>query len=134
MRDINKIIVHCSATRPEQTIGASEIRKWHKERGWRDIGYHYVIRRSGILESGRSESEVGAHVKGHNDDSIGICLIGGINDNGAPDANYSYDQYVTLYRLLCELLDRYKSATLHGHYEFSSKACPCFDVRAFYYG
>ena len=82
MRQIDHIIVHCSYTPPSMDIGAETIREWHtlpkpKGRGWSDIGYHWVIRRNGTVEAGRSEERAGAHAKGYNQDSIGICLIGG---------------------------------------------------------
>ena len=64
MRDINLLVVHCSATQAGLDVGAAEIRKWHVGQGWKDIGYHYVIRRSGAIEPGRPESEVGAHAQG----------------------------------------------------------------------
>ena len=82
MRDINQIIVHCSATPPSMIVGADDIRKWHKARGWSDIGYHYVIKRNGVTEKGRDITRVGAHAKGHNEDSLGVVLIGGIDEDG----------------------------------------------------
>jgi hypothetical protein len=77
----NWIVLHCSATRASQVnIGAKDIRRWHKDKGWADIGYHYVIKRDGTLEKGRALDAVGAHVEGHNSDSVGVCLVGGLND------------------------------------------------------
>lgn len=116
-------------------IGADEIRHWHVEQnGWDDIGYHYVIRRNGSVERGRDESIVGAHEKNNNRDSIGICLVGGKRKDGKSDSNFTADQYIALRALLADLLYRYKGAELHGHRDFSPKDCPCFDIRAFYYG
>lgn len=130
------IVVHCSATKPDMDIGASEIREWHKDRGFKDIGYHFVIRRSGTIERGREESESGAHVEGWNGVSIGICLVGGMNPDGSSGANYTMQQYNALKSLLCILLKKYEGSELRGHRDFKGvmKDCPCFDVRTWYTG
>src|SRR5690606_114532 len=78
-RFINLLVIHCAATTPLMDIGAKEIDVWHKQRGWSKIGYHFVIRRNGVIEKGRDISEVGAHVEGYNKNSIGICMVGGID-------------------------------------------------------
>ena len=80
---VNYITIHCSATRAEQNITEEDIRKWHLDRGWSDIGYHCVIRRNGMIEFGRPLDVCGAHVKGYNHNSIGICLVGGIDRKGS---------------------------------------------------
>lgn len=131
MRDINKIIIHCAATRPSTNVGAKEIRQWHvKDNGWSDIGYHGVIRRDGTLESGRSLDTPGAHTSGHNKDSIGICLVGGVKEDGkTPEANFTPEQWATLRRVVLDLRKKHPSATIHGHNEFAAKACPSFDVQ-----
>ena len=130
MRKINWLVVHTAATRPSMDIGAKEIRRWHKAKGWSDIGYHYVIRRDGTLEKGRPESVVGAHVRNHNSDSLGITLVGGVNENLEPENNYTKAQWVTLEKLLKELSIKYPSARVKGHRDFPGvhKACPCFDA------
>lgn len=128
MRFINKIIVHCSYTRPSQDIGVEDIRHWHvEENGWRDIGYHYVIRRDGSVETGRPITQAGAHTRGQNSSSIGICLVGGMSDDGMPDANFTVQQYQSL-KSLIEF--KHPNLAIFGHRDFSSKPCPCFDVRA----
>lgn len=132
MRTINKLIIHCSATKPDMDIGAEEIRRWHKGKGWRDIGYHYVIRRDGTVEDGRALEDEGAHTLGHNKASIGICLVGGIGDNLKPDANFTHLQYVELYNLVDYLRAKYPDVAIHGHRDFARKACPCFDVHEFF--
>lgn len=130
MRAINQLFVHCSATKPTQDIGAKEIREWHvKGNGWKDIGYHFVIRRNGVVEDGRPVEQVGAHVAGHNANSIGICLVGGIDAAGKPEANFTPEQWKTMPRLLRILKAQYPKATIHGHNEFAAKACPSFDVQ-----
>lgn len=128
MRDITKIIIHCSATPTDMDIGAEEIRGWHLARGWKDIGYHYVIRRDGTLEEGRPLEEHGAHTLGFNIGSIGICLVG-----GEDRFDFTLDQMDVLVDLVEELEEKFPDATVHGHNEFSSKACPQFDVAAFFH-
>ena len=136
MRKIDTIIIHCSATRPSQKCNARIIDSWHKKRGWKSIGYHYVIDRAGYLEKGRKEEEIGAHAQGHNGTSIGICLIGGLQEkSGAPypktslpEEVFTASQLDTLRRLCTELRRRYRTARIIGHNQISAKACPCFDV------
>jgi len=130
------IVVHCSATRPKTDIGVDEIRQMHLARGFKDIGYHFVIRRSGTIERGREEDEIGAHVEGWNAASIGICLVGGVNDDMKPEANYTPEQMNALKSLLCIMLKKYPSSELRGHRDFKGvmKACPCFDVRSWFSG
>jgi N-acetylmuramoyl-L-alanine amidase len=130
MREIRRIIIHCAATRPEQDVGVAEIDRWHRERGWNGIGYHYVIRRNGLVETGRSEERMGAHVRGHNADSIGVCLAGGHGSSAddAPEDHYTPEQLRALPRLIGEIQGRYPGATVHGHNEYAAKACPGFRV------
>jgi len=128
-RGIDKIILHCSATKPDHDIGADEIRRWHKARGWSDIGYHYVIRRDGSLEPGRDEARVGAHTQGYNQGSIGVCVVGGTSLAGDPLYNFTAGQMVRLKALVRELMARFPEARIHGHNEFADKACPTFDVQ-----
>lgn len=132
-REINEIIVHCSATPPSMDIGADTIREWHTDKGWIDIGYHFVIRRNGVVETGRDLDVAGAHAKGHNSRSIGICLIGGVkeSDRKTPDANFTFSQYESLAMLIGELRGKIQSiAKVSGHRDYAAKACPCFDVNA----
>ena len=128
-RTITKIILHCAATMPSMDIGVKEITKWHKARGFRTIGYHDVIRRNGTLEYGRDLNKIGAHVRGHNVGSIGICMAGGVDKFNDPEDNFTEAQWKTL-RLLLEYYDtQFPKATIHGHNEFANKACPSFDVQ-----
>jgi len=131
MREISLIIIHCSATPPTMDIGADEIRKWHTGKGWSDIGYHYVIRRDGVCEDGRAEKRAGAHVKGFNSNSIGVCMIGGVDAEGNSESNFTAIQWDVLEPLICILSERYPDARITGHNdpEFNSgKDCPCFNV------
>lgn len=143
MRTIRGIVVHCSATRPSMDIGAAEIRAWHtdpppKGNGWADIGYHHVIRRNGIIEMGRPIEQVGAHVAGHNAGTVGICLVGGVDDLGHPVNNFGPSQF----EALAVLIDAGQALAhdlahgpawpvpwVKGHRDlFAGKACPSFDV------
>ena len=138
MRPIEKLIVHCAATKPSMNIGATEIRQWHLANGWSDIGYNYVIRRDGLIENGRDldrdgnvDEEVGAHAKGFNANSIGICLVGGLNASGQPAPEFTEAQFTALNGLLAGLRIRYPGAEVLGHRDLPgvAKACPSFDVR-----
>lgn len=136
MRKINKIIVHCSATQEGRDVATEEIRRWHLSRGWRDIGYHYVVQRDGTVEEGRPIEMSGAHTKGHNFDSIGVCYIGGVesekkNGKWIPKDTRTDEQKEALVDLLCQLKDTY-GGTIYGHNNFSSKSCPCFDAKEEY--
>lgn len=125
----NAIFVHCTATKPHQDIGVREVRQWHKEQGWLDVGYHFIIRKDGTVEPGRDESAVGSHAKGHNHNSIGVCLVGGINDKGDFEANFTPQQMQSLRTLLTELMEKYPSALLKAHHDVAPKACPSFDLQ-----
>jgi N-acetylmuramoyl-L-alanine amidase len=130
-RPIDKLIIHCSATKPSMDIGVKEIRQWHtKGNGWSDIGYHYVIRRDGTVETGRPINLVGAHVAGHNTGSHGVCLVGGIDNEGEAEANFTKEQWDQLGRVVRAFKAEYPHATVHGHNEYDAgKACPSFDVQ-----
>lgn len=125
------IAVHASATQPKMDVGVKEIRQWHRAQGWTDIGYHYVIRRDGTLEVGRPEDVVGAHVSGFNSNSIGICLVGGVDSKLKAEDNFTAAQYAELALLLRKLKAKYPNAIIQGHRDFPKvkKDCPCFDVR-----
>lgn len=133
MRAINEIIVHCSATPPSMDIGAAEIREWHMAKGWADIGYHYVVRRNGQLEEGRPIERAGAHAKGRNANSIGICLVGGVDADGNPADNFRGSQKTKLRVLIRDLRRQFPAIrSVIGHRDVPgvAKACPSFDVRA----
>lgn len=123
------IFIHCSATPPTMDIGALKIDEWHRKRNWRCIGYHFVIRRTGVIEIGRPLSEVGAHVRGWNSKSVGLCMVGGIDRAGQPENNFTEDQWQTLNALLFTLEAIYPGAEIKGHNEVAAKACPSFHVQ-----
>jgi Negative regulator of beta-lactamase expression len=129
MRTINKIILHCSATKEGQFFTVSDIDRWHKQRGWKGIGYHYVILQDGTVQIGRPESEIGAHTVGQNLHSIGICYIGGLDLTGGPKDTRTAQQRIALKKLVSDLRKKYPASSVHAHNEFADKACPCFDVK-----
>jgi N-acetylmuramoyl-L-alanine amidase len=130
VRRIQALVVHCAATKPSQDIGRKEIDRWHRDRGFAEIGYHYIIRRSGEVEKGRPDEKPGAHVAGHNHNTLGICLIGGLNEAGRPAPDYTQAQWAALRKLVQELLLAHPGAEVKGHRDFPgvNKACPSFDV------
>ncbi|ABC29661.1 Negative regulator of beta-lactamase expression [Hahella chejuensis KCTC 2396] len=129
------VVVHCSATPASMDVDAETIRTWHKDKGWSDIGYHLVIKRDGTVQNGRDLMSVGAHVRGHNGDSVGVCLIGGVDDEEVPEDNFTEAQKNALRTVLAGLLARFPGSELRGHRDFPGvhKACPSFDVRAWYF-
>ena len=128
MRKIDKIIIHCSATREGVNVTPSQIKEWHLARGFKTIGYHFVITLDGRVHVGRPLSQIGAHCKGYNKHSIGVCYIGGLDINGKSKDTRTSAQNSTLKRLVGALKQSYPNATIHGHNEFANKDCPCFDV------
>lgn len=134
MRAINKIVVHCSATREGQDISTDTIRGWHvNQNGWSDIGYHYVVELDGKLVVGRDIAKVGSHTKGHNADSIGICYVGGVESDGTtPKDTRTDSQKLSLLNLITVLKSMYPNAKVYGHRDFSTKACPSFDAKKEY--
>jgi N-acetyl-anhydromuramyl-L-alanine amidase AmpD len=143
MRKINKIILHCSATKEGQHFTTADIERWHKQRGFRMIGYHFVIYLDGSVHKGRDISEMGAHVTGQNSDSIGICYIGGLDSNGKAKDTRTDAQKTALVKLVADLKRQFPEVTVLGHRDYSPdrngdgiidewewlKECPCFDVR-----
>ena len=129
MRKINQIIVHCSATPEGKDFTVQQIDAWHRQRGFRCIGYHYVIYRDGSVHRGRPEDRVGTHCTGHNAHSIGVCYIGGCASDGKTPKDTRTDaQRVALVELLRQLKAKYTVAAIHGHRDFANKACPSFDA------
>lgn len=145
MRHLDKIIIHCSATKEGKDFHAADIEQWHKQQGFgfstpsgiknpanfAHIGYHYVIDLDGFIEYGRPLELQGAHCKGQNTSSIGICYIGGLDSEGNPKNTMTEDQERSLVALIHQLLQIYPNLSVHGHNEFAAKACPCFDVQKF---
>lgn len=146
MRQIKEIIIHCSATKEGQEISVDTIREWHLRRGFIDIGYHYVIGLDGVIFDGRPIEEEGAHCKGHNDNSVGICYVGGLDNLGDPKDTRTEAQKKTLEKLIKELCEVYPVESIKGHRDYSTdlngdgvisknewmKSCPCFDAEPEY--
>ena len=121
MREIKKLIVHCSGTPDNREVTVDEIRQWHLKRGWSDIGYHYLVCRDGTIRPGRRATRIGAHCKGQNKDSIGVCLIG--RDTFT---NKQLDSLQKLYDILKNIFE----IQIYGHKDFTNKkTCPNFNVK-----
>lgn len=132
-RTINEIIVHCSATKEGQDFTVADITKWHKQRGFTTIGYHYVVYRDGSVHVGRDVNVSGAHCTGHNSHSIGVCYIGGLSAmSGTPKDTRTPAQKASMLKLLKELRTLYPKAQIRGHRDFANKACPSFDATTEY--
>ena len=132
-RDIKEIIVHCAATPEGKDFTVAQIKQWHLQRGFTDIGYHYVVYRDGSIHTGRPESKSGTHCTGHNAISIGVCYIGGMDaTNKNPKDTRTPAQKASLLKLLKELKAKYPKAKIFGHRNFANKACPSFDAKAEY--
>lgn len=133
MRAIKKIIVHCADTPEGRDDRAADIKRWHtEERGWSDIGYHYVVDLDGTIEPGRPIEKAGAHCTGHNADSIGLCYIGGCDKKMQPKDTRTDAQKASLLLLLKYLVAKYPGVTIYGHRDFANKSCPSFDAKTEY--
>lgn len=131
MAKITHIVLHYSATYEDQNLTVKDIDKMHKARGWKGVGYHWVIRRDGVIEQGRPESQVGAHVGGQNTGKIGICCIGGLNRKTGPNLgvdNRTPAQIKSQIKLIRECLKRYPGAKVVGHRDLAPTQCPGFDA------
>lgn len=130
MRVIRKIIIHCSATPEGRHTTVDDIRRWHLQRGFSDIGYHFVIYLDGSIHVGRPEGQNGAHCLGQNADSIGVCYVGGMDrNNKIPKDTRTPAQKAAMKRLVEGLRQKYRKAEVYGHRDFAAKACPCFDAK-----
>ena len=135
MRKIDTIVVHCTATPEGRAVSVADITRWHKEKGWATIGYHWVVGLNGEVWPGRPEAQIGAHAVGANQSSIGIVYAGGL-DKLAKNAKDTRTpaQKAALLRILKELKARYPGAKVIGHRDVpeTKKACPSFDAKAEY--
>ena len=133
MRKIEYIIVHCTATPEGREVSAAEVTRWHIQRGFRTIGYHYLIGLNGGVEIGRQEEEIGAHAKSYNTKSIGVCYVGGTDDRGRAKDTRTPQQKESLLQLLKALKKKYPDATIIGHRDVANKACPSFEAKQEYH-
>ena len=135
-RDIRYLVLHCSATKLSNDFTVSKLRATHVNgNGWSDIGYHYYVTKDGKVHTCRPEDKVGAHVKGFNQKSIGICYEGGLLEDGTPADTRTAEQIRSLHFLLKDLIRKYPEAEIVGHRDllkYRTKACPCFDARKYY--
>ena len=144
MKPFEAIIIHCTATKEGVDIRAKDVDRWHKEQGWRMIGYNYLIDLDGTVEIGRPLTMVGAHCKGWNDRSIGVCYVGGLDKQGKSKDTRTVAQKMAMHKLVDELLDKYPTIVkIMGHRDTSPdlngdgtitpnewiKTCPCFEVK-----
>lgn len=135
VRAVNELVWHCTADKEGVDNTVENIRRFHmakppKGRGWSDIGYHFVVYRDGSIHSGRPLGEPGAHVEGNNSDTIGCAYVGGVDKHGAPKDTRTAQQRVAMRILTNAIVSDYRIKTISGHNQYSSKACPSFDVRS----
>lgn len=129
MRELNEIIIHSTATPKGMNVGAKNIDFWHKNRGFDCIGYHYVVKLSGVIEKGRPDEIAGAHCKYRNAKSIGVCYVGGVGTNGEPQDTRTQAQKFALENLLKELLKKYPTIKkITSHCDYHDTACPSFNA------
>lgn len=142
-RQIDAIVLHCTATLAHMDFRAADIRAMHLRRGFSDIGYHWLIRLDGDVEQGRDEGVAGAHVAGFNARTIGVVYVGGLrSSDGKPKDTRNPAQIASMTQLLREIIARYPHAVILGHRDLSPdldkdgkvepqewmKFCPCFDA------
>ena len=132
-RRIDLIVIHCSATRADRSYSVDDCRRDHLARGFANIGYHYYITRDGVVHAGRPLYQEGAHVRGFNKFSIGICYEGGLDSNGRPADTRTPQQRICLELLIRRLKTDYPLAKIVGHHDLNPKKdCPCFKVNNLY--
>ena len=127
-RQIDLIVVHCTATKPSADVHVAAVDRWHRQRGFAGIGYHFLITLDGSIEAGRPLEQVGAHCLGHNAHSVGVAYVGGLDANGRPADTRTAAQKQALVELLQRLRQFFPQAEIAPHRRFAAKACPCFDV------
>lgn len=133
MRDIHEIIVHCTATPEGRYVDVPMVRQWHKDRGFNDIGYHFLIGLEGEIWTGRPTEKTGAHVKGHNTGTIGIAYVGGVDSKLQPKDTRTERQKAALLEIIKGQLKRFPAIEkISGHRDYAAKACPSFDATAEY--
>lgn len=132
MRAIDMIIIHCTATPAGRDVTVADVDRWHRERGFNGIGYHYLVGLDGRIHEGRDIEKSGAHCKGLNSRSIGVCYVGGLDCSLTPADTRTESQRRALVELLTGLKRRFPGAEIRSHCDFAAKACPCFDATAEY--
>lgn len=127
------LVVHCSFTKPRQQVNKAFIERVHRLKGRLWIGYHYVVDRKGNIETGRELDQVGGHAPGFDNQSIGICLAGGADQDGNRADNFTKDQRESLLQLIAVLHLKFPQAIVVGHRDLpnANTECPSFDVQSF---
>lgn len=129
MRTITLIIIHCTATKEGQHFTAADVDSWHRAKGWKMIGYHYLVLLDGTIQQGRPEEMTGSHCLNHNQHSLGVCYVGGLDKDGHPKDTRTEAQKASLLTLLKQLKSKYPNALIVSHHTFNpQKSCPCFDA------
>ena len=134
MRTITEIIIHCTATPAGRPHTVADVDCWHRQRGFKMIGYHFLVLLDGTVCTGRPLTMVGAHCTGHNRHSIGVCYVGGLDTYKQPADTRTPAQRKALAALIADLRRQFPNARVYGHRDFAAKACPCFDAQAEYDG
>lgn len=143
MRKIDLIVIHCSATREDRSLTPDDLETMHRRRGFNGTGYHYYIRKDGTVHLIRPIDRIGAHARGFNAQSVGICYEGGLDCRGCPADTRTRAQWSSLWQLVNLLLEKFSGCRVCGHRDLSPdrngngeiepeewiKACPCFEVK-----
>lgn len=124
-----EIIIHCTASKEGKNLTVEQVHQMHLKNGWSGIGYNYLITLDGSIYEGRPVDCVGSHTTNHNSISVGICYVGGLDEDGKPKDTRTKEQIASMTELCLYLHSKYPSAQFYGHRQFANKACPCFDVR-----
>jgi N-acetylmuramoyl-L-alanine amidase len=127
-KETNYIVIHSTNTKPNVNLSARDIDERHRKRGLLKIGYHCIIKRDGTIEVGRPFNEIGAHIQEYDNQSIGVCIVGGKNTRGVVAPDYSAQQQKALYVLIKTLTYMYKDAKVVGHNKLEKTDCPSFNV------
>lgn len=132
-RPIEWLIVHCASTKRSMNISKSDVERWHLSRGWNGIGYNFFVKFDGTIERGRNLHNYGAHTVGRsaNKKSIGICIEGGMSEDGKPEDTLTPDQWRAIIEIFCSAKKHYPQIKLAAHNQFDKKPCPCFDIREY---
>ncbi len=132
MRKITEIIVHCTATPEGRHHTVADVERWHLQRKFSMIGYHYLVLLDGTVCKGRPLWRCGAHCTDHNAHSVGVCYVGGLDSQMQPKDTRTEAQKKALKQLIFDLRQLFPEAQVYGHRDFAAKACPCFDARQEY--
>ncbi len=131
-KETNYIVIHSTHTKPNTDISIRDVDEWHRKRGLLKVGYHFFIKRAGLIEVGRNPNEIGAHTKEYDINSISICLAGGLNTRGIVAPDYAKEQIESLFVLIRTLKYMYSNAKVVGHRDLSETECPSFDVKGWW--